>query len=731
MPEISICFHETSHTFVLQTKNSTYQMAVDDHGILLHVYYGKKVRNTPLFYRVEYRERSFSGQPMDIDDARVSLDALPQEYPTFGSGDFRVPCFNVCASGGKQGVDLRYSGYEILDQKPPIREPMPYIRGEQIPTLVIYLQDVFEKVVVKLFYSVYYEEDAICRRAEICNDTAEDITILRALSFGLDEVAAEECITFPGAWAAERQLQRQIITKANCVWESVRGSSGHHQNPGIILCNKNTDENMGEAYGALLVYSGNFQFSVQKDFKGSVRLTGGISPSHFSWKLKPTESFETPEVALVYSQDGFTALSLAFHDLLRRYVIPNAWQKKPRPILLNSWEACYFDFDGAKLLRLAKEAAKVGIEMLVMDDGWFGARDNDKKALGDWVVNEKKLGMTLEELSIKIKAMGLLFGIWIEPEMISEDSDLYRAHPTWVLRVGQRPYIRSRHQLVLDMSRDDVVDYLTEKMSAVLSSAEISYVKWDMNRSLSDVWSEEIEADRQGEVYHRYMLGVYELARRLTTKFPHILWEGCSGGGGRFDAGMLFYFPQIWCSDNTDAYARLFIQYGTSFFYPMECMGTHISICPNHQTGRTTPMDMRFAVAMGGAFGYELDFAHLNETEKDQIHWQIMRKKSWESIFTESHYYRLTNPNESDLYAAWEFAKPDQSEAILFVVWLKAMANPPTVRIRVKGLKQTDVYLVNGKGRYGGDALMHAGLLFENEHTTDYRTCWYLIQKIE
>lgn len=726
---MGIVWDQNQRIFTLQTAHSTYQMQVNALGMLLHLYYGKTIENTPLDYVIRPMGRGFAGYPMDSNTADYSLDIFPQEYPVWGNGDMRETCLSLTAEQGQNALDLRYVSYEILDQKPDIGAPMPHLYGENIPTLIVTMQDIYWPITVKLYYSVFEEDDAITRRVVIENHLNQSVFLQRALSMCLDFLPQNlDLISFPGSWSNERQLERQNIGHSKIQLDSVRGASSHHMNPFAIVCDADATEDAGDVYAMTFVYSGNFMINVQKDQADTTRFAMGISSEHFSYEIASGQRFETPEAILVYS-DGFSHMSHHMHHLFRHHLIRGEWQYKRRPILINSWEACYFDFDGEALLHLAKKAADLGIEMLVMDDGWFGKRDDATSGLGDWEVNEEKLGMSLEELAMKTNALGLLFGIWIEPEMINEDSDLYRIHPDWAFRVGQRPFVRSRNQLVLNMARSDVVEYLYQKISKVLSSASISYVKWDMNRSLCDVWSSDMPAENQGELYHRYVLGVYELADRLTKKFPHILWEGCSGGGGRFDAGMLYYFPQIWCSDNTDAYARLLIQYGTSFAYPMQAMGSHVSICPNHQTGRTTPLSMRFLTAVGGAFGYEMNLDSLTEQEKDEIRREIVLAKKWDNILQNGEYYRLTDPFVNRRYAAWEFVDPIRENALVFFVLLYAQSNPSFVYLKVKGLDKKAYYSINGQGRYGGDALMNAGILLADP-MQDYETKYYEIKRI-
>ena len=477
----------------------------------------------------------------------------------------------------------------------------------------------------------------------------------------------------------------------------------------MILADSRASETQGSCYGFSLLYSGNFLAEAEKDQFNQTRVLMGIHPGNFRYKLEKGESFYAPEAAMVYSDKGFEKMSHIFHRAIRNNLCRGKFKNARRPVLINNWEGTYFDFTGDKLIAMAKDAADMGVELFVMDDGWFGKRDDDNSGLGDWQVNEEKLGCTLQELSEKIHGLGMKFGIWYEPECVSQDSDLYRAHPDWAFQIPGRNPVRSRNQLVLDFSRQDVRDHIFEEMTQVLDKADVDYLKWDFNRSICDVYSAQLPADRQGEALHRYVLGLYEFLDRLGKRYPDMLIEGCSGGGGRFDAGMLHYTPQIWCSDDTDAIERLEIQYGTSFCYPVSTMGAHVSACPNHQTGRTTPLGTRATVAMAGTFGYELDPAKLTEEEKSEIRKQICRFKEYYELIQRGDYFRLTAPSEERHYTAWEFVSPDQKEALVSVVASKVRTNDPPARVLLRGLKEEGIYLLEGR-EYTGGALMYGGL---------------------
>ena len=516
---------------------------------------------------------------------------------------------------------------------------------------------------------------------------------------------------FHGRHTMERQMERRALFHGIQQIESTRGTSSHQQNPALILCERDCTETSGLCIGAALMYSGSFQAQIEVDQLGQARMVMGIHPEQFSWNLEVGERFYTPEVILSCSTQGLGRLSQQFHSVIRNHVCRGDYKLSARPILINNWEATYFDFNEEKILSIAKQASELGIDLMVLDDGWFGKRDDDCSGLGDWTVNEQKLKGGLGALVEKINALGMRFGLWFEPEMVSEDSDLYRAHPDWALRIPGRDPVRSRYQLVLDLSREEVREYLYASMSKLLRENHIEYVKWDMNRSICDWYSAALAPERQAELPHRYVLGLYELLERLTSEFPHVLFEGCSGGGGRFDAGMLYYCPQIWCSDDTDAHERTFIQYGTSFFYPVSTVGSHVSAVPNHQTGRTTAIGTRGTVAMAGSFGYELDLNLLSEEEKQTVVEQVKKYRELQPLIYDGSYFRLSDPY-TDGMAAWEFVSGDQSRVLVQGVIYRAESNTLRKKIRLRGLDANARYRINGgEATYTGSALMAGGVL--------------------
>lgn len=710
---MAIRYNEVARTFTLETKKSTYQMKVDEHGVLLHTYYGKRMTAVDLSYMISYKDRGFSGNPYDVGDKRTySLDVLPQEISCFGSGDFRTTALKVRQENGVAVLDLRYHNHTILTGKYSIPGlPAMYEEDHKAATLDVVLKDKESEIYVHLYYGVLEELDMITRTVIIENKQNSPIFLDKVCSMNLDFQFGEyDLLTFYGKHAMEREVSRVPVHHGKYSIGSTRGSSSHHYNPFMILCDHEATEDYGECYGFSFLYSGDFVGEAELDQMNQTRVTMGIHPDNFCFRLDKGEKFHAPEVAMAYSSTGFETLSKIYHNAYRNNLCRGQFKTARRPILINNWEGTYFQFTGEKLIQMAKEAASLGIELFVMDDGWFGRRDDDTSSLGDWFVNEDKLGCTLKELSDEIVATGMQFGIWFEPECISENSDLYKEHPEWVLMVPNRKPTRSRYQLVLDLSRQDVRDYLYTRISSVLNSAKITYLKWDFNRSISDIYSTSEKVKDQGEVAHRYVLGLYELLEKLTIQFPHVLFEGCSGGGGRFDAGMLYYTPQIWCSDNTDAIDRIKIQYGTSFGYPISSVGSHVSICPNHQSGRITPLATRGIVAMAGTSGYELDVNALSEFEKEQIKRQVGEMKMRYSLIQNGDYYRLTNPYLNGDYAVWEFAQ-DGEEALVSIVSTHVSGNQATDFVRLKGLKENGWYRCNDEEQlYLGSALMYAGL---------------------
>ena len=702
---MAITFNETTRIFTLTTAHTTYQMQADAQGYLLHLYYGARTAGE-MDYLLNYGDRGFSGNPNSAgSDRTYSLDALPQEYPSLGTGDFRNYALNIENADGSQCCNPVYITHEIAAGKYTLKG-LPFVRAEEneAETLKIILEDPVTKVELHLLYGVLEKEDIITRSVIIKNAGKAPVTVKKAQSACLDFLHGDyDLIKFYGRHAMERNMERMPVSHESTRIGSRRGTSSHQYNPGVILAGKNTNEDSGSCYGMLFVYSGNFLVEAEKDQYDQTRIQMGLTDELFAYPLEAGAEFIAPEVILSYTNKGLSRLSQQYHHCIMNHICQGKYVHANRPVLINSWEAAYFDFTGDTIVELAKEAKALGIDMVVMDDGWFGKRNDDNSSLGDWYVNEEKLGGTLTKLIERVNAEGVKFGIWIEPEMVSEDSDLYREHPDWAITIPGRKPVRSRNQLVLDFSRKEVRDEIFKRICAVLDQGNVEYIKWDMNRSLADIYAPNVTYD--------YVLGVYDFLEKLTNRYPDILIEGCSGGGGRFDAGMLYYAPQIWCSDNTDAINRTRIQYGTSFFYPVAAMGSHVSAVPNHQTGRVTNMHTRGVAAMSGTFGYELNPALLNAKEKAEIRAQLAQYREYQELIREGDYYRLSNPFQ-DNFAAWMVVSDDRSKALVSVIRLTAEANPPAAYVTLKGMEEDAFYREKTTGKvYPGAALMEAGIL--------------------
>ena len=702
---MAITFNETTRIFTLTTAHTTYQMQADAQGYLLHLYYGARTAGE-MDYLLNYGDRGFSGNPNSAgNDRTYSLDALPQEYPSLGTGDFRNYALNIENADGSQCCNPVYITHEIAAGKYTLKG-LPFVRAEEneAETLKIILEDPVTKVELHLLYGVLEKEDIITRSVIIKNAGKAPVTVKKAQSACLDFLHGDyDLIKFYGRHAMERNMERMPVSHESIRIGSRRGTSSHQYNPGVILVGKNTNEDSGSCYGMLFVYSGNFLVEAEKDQYDQTRIQMGLTDELFAYPLEAGAEFTAPEVILSYTNKGLSRLSQQYHHCIMNHICQGKYVHANRPVLINSWEAAYFDFTGDTIVELAKEAKALGIDMVVMDDGWFGKRNDDNSSLGDWYVNEEKLGGTLTKLIERVNAEGVKFGIWIEPEMVSEDSDLYREHPDWAITIPGRKPVRSRNQLVLDFSRKEVRDEIFKRICAVLDQGNVEYIKWDMNRSLADIYAPNVTYD--------YVLGVYDFLEKLTNRYPDILIEGCSGGGGRFDAGMLYYTPQIWCSDNTDAINRTRIQYGTSFFYPVAAMGSHVSAVPNHQTGRVTSMHTRGVAAMSGTFGYELNPALLNAEEKAEIRAQLAQYREYQELIREGDYYRLSNPFQ-DNFAAWMVVSDDRSKALVSVIRLTAEANPSAAYVTLKGMEEDAFYREKTTGKvYPGAALMEAGIL--------------------
>ncbi len=705
-----IYFDQLKKSFYLETENSSYVMRILSNGTLAHSYYGKKIARDDLGYHVLYRDRSFSPS-IGVDGRVASMDTIPQECPTAGRGDYRIPAVIVEGEDHRRVNELKYISHEILSGKPTVPDmPQFDVNTENCETLVITLADEVSGFENILYYTLFENSEIISRRAVIKNISGGDVKITAAASASLDfECQNFEVITLEGAHIRERHVERYPLHHGTTSIESRRGTTSHQLNPFIALVSPNADEFSGEVYAVNLVYSADFKISAEVDQFGGTRLVAGINPETFSWKLASGESFYTPEALITYSDSGLNAMSQQFHKTARAHCGKLADRTIKHPIIINSWEAMYFDMNEQKIRDFVSDCKGLGIDTFVLDDGWFGHRDADNSSLGDWYVDKRKFPDGLSGVIEACHENGLNFGIWFEPEMISRDSDLYRAHPDWAIHVDGREPVESRQQLVLDLSRDEVVDKVFEMISAILEEYDISYVKWDMNRHITDNGSA-LLGDRQGEHAHRYMLGVYKLMDRIVNAFPNVFFEGCSGGGGRFDYGMLYYMPQIWTSDDSDAVERLKIQYGTSFVYPPDSMVAHVSACPNHQTGRVTSFETRGEVAQMCSYGYELNVGSLPEKEVAQISEQIKRHKSLEDLVNNGTYYRIRSPFDGRT-CAWSIVSEDKSKAYVMFAYATAVPNSHPDYIKLCGLDENRRYKIAQMDlTLSGSTLMNAGL---------------------
>ena len=727
---MSIVFDENLDLFCLETANTSYIIGLADHRTFVgHVYYGRRVRRQDLRYLLRTGEAPFV--PSENERERCSFyDTFPSEYSGNGVGDYRESSIAVRTQAGQHAVMPTYVSYEITDQKPELPGlPSAFDRENTAQTLILHCRDEVLQLDVDLYYTVFEENDMITRSVRICNHSKEAVYLTKAYSACLDmDDDGYEMLTLHGSWGRERQMDRRPIGYGKTSVGSIRGESSHQEHPFMAWMKSSSTQTAGEVYAMHFIYSGNFIAQLEKSQFDSIRAVMGIHPADFSWKLESEEAFYTPEVALTFSAEGLGKMTRNFHDFYRQHLIRSKYRNQKRPILINNWEATYFDFNTEKLLDIAKLASQYGIEMLVMDDGWFGHRNDDSTSLGDWFVNEKKLPGGLNYLVDEVNKLGMKFGIWMEPEMISPDSELYKEHPDWAIAVKGRTGTLSRNQYVLDFSRKDVRDCIYEKIRAILSSANIEYVKWDMNRQLTDLGSLALPADRQGELSHRYVLGVYEMQERLTHDFPDLLLENCSGGGARFDPGMLYYSPQIWCSDDTDAIERLGIQEGTALIYPLSAMGAHVSDCPNHTVGRNTLFKTRGEVALAGTFGYELDITKIAKEEQEQIPQQTAMYHKYNDLVREGDYYRIASYRENHFYDCYMVVSKDKKEALVTFVTVHARPNYHSLKVRLQGLNPNLDYRLEGEMEnecvYGGDLLMNAGMLVPSEQG-DYRSYLY------
>lgn len=706
-----IHYHASEKVFHLTNHTLSYIIGVLPNGQMGQLYYGKKVRDRESFqYLAEKTCRPISSWPMK-EMPNFSLEFTRQEYPSFGTTDYRNPAFEILQENGSHISNFVYQGYQIYPGKPELKGlPHSYTEDDaEAETLEITLRDEVTQVELTLSYTIYETMAVIARSSHFVNKGTQNLRLNAALSAVVDYPDDDfDWIQFSGAWAREREPRQKHLEMGFTAIESMRGHSSSQQNPFVILKRSETTETTGDCFGFHFVYSGNFIASAEVDTYHTTRFSMGINPREFCWKLAPGVEFQTPEVLLSYSSDGLNGLSQTVHSFLRSRVARGYWRDKARPVLLNNWEATGMEFTEESVLNIARKGAEVGVELFVLDDGWFGKR-TETSGLGDWFIDRSKLPDGVKGLADKVNALGMEFGIWIEPEMVNEDSKLYREHPEYVLCTPERGKSLGRSQLVLDFSNPEVVDNVFHQLEESFEGANISYIKWDMNRSITECYSTHWPEDQQGEVYHRYILGVYSLYEKLIAKYPKLLFESCSSGGCRFDAGMLYYAPQAWCSDDTDAMMRLRIQYGSSYGYPISSWGAHVSECPNQQLGRITSLKTRANVAFFGAFGYEMDLNELSEEEIELVKEQIQYMKAHRRLIQFGTFYRLLNPYKNDM-GAWMVVSPDQREAIVGLYQQMNDVNSGFTQLHLQGLNPEYDYEIEGRGIFGGDVLMEFGL---------------------
>lgn len=697
---------ESSNYFLLNTVKTSYAFRVTESGHLEHLYYGKKIRfpreGAAGFEALTEKHAYVPGNSLQYDeDSNFSLEDICLEMSAPGKGDIREPFVETIHFDGSRTNDFLYDSYSLEKGKKEFATlPGSYDEQDAVEHLTLILKDKQYGMRLELHYYVYEDCDVITRCARLVNESGQEITLNRLMSLQLDLPSAEYNITtFTGAWAREMGMHTVPLKSGKFVNASVTGTSSNRANPFVMLSKEKTDEDCGECYGFNLIYSGNHYEAAEVSVFGKTRFVTGINPQGFAFRIGPGEAFEAPEAVMTYSCEGFNGLSGQMHRFVREHIVRGEWKYKERPVLLNSWEAAYFNIDESKLLKLAKAGKDVGIELFVMDDGWFGERDDDTSSLGDWDVNRKKLPEGVEGLCKKVNELGMDFGIWVEPEMVNVNSRLYEAHPEWVLQIPDRPHSEGRNQRILDLSRKEVQDFIIEKMSQVFSCANIAYVKWDMNRIFSDVFSFALPAERQGEVQHRYQMGLYRCMKELTLRFPQILFEGCCSGGNRFDLGILCYFPQIWASDDTDAVMRCSMQTSYSYGYPMSTVGAHVSACPNHQTYRTTPLETRFRVAAFGVLGYECNLCEMSREELEAIKKQIALYKEWRVVLQFGSFYRGRTGRVADVLdysvnrlTEWSCVSVDKKRAVGFVMQNLCMPNRHSDAYQAKGLEEDAWY---------------------------------------
>lgn len=713
---MSIHFNEQSKSFHLNNKWVSYQLAVVHGKYLAHVYWGKSIANLNADSDFPMWDRSFSPNPSGSTDRVFSLNTLPQEYPGNNNGDYRESAFEIGYTDGTFSTQLEYESFSIEEGKKPLKGlPHTYLSKEnQAQTLKINLRDKISQLLVELTYTIFENYPVITRSVKVLNQGEKTIELNKLLTVSLDFDRSDfELIQLPGGWGRERDIVRHPIHRGVHRIDSKRGTTSHTYQPFVGLCDRHTTEQSGEVFGLHFVYSGEFMSNIEVTEYNQTRLQMGISSQHFNWQLEPGEIFQTPEVVMAYSGSGLNDFSQTLHGFYQHHLIRGSYQFEERPVLINNWEGTYFDFTEDKILDMADKAVDLGLELFVLDDGWFGKRNDDKTSLGDWFVYDEKLPNGLKSLAEKIRAKGLKFGLWFEPEMVSEDSELFRHHPDWVLKAAGRDASSGRDQYILDFTRKEVRTNIVSQMKAILDDVPIDYIKWDFNRNMTEIGSQNSTV-RDVELTHRYMLGLYEVLEELTTSYPKILWESCSGGGGRYDPGMLHYMPQTWTSDNTDAVARLEIQSGTSLVLPISSMGAHVSAVPNHQVNRTTSLKMRGDVASAGNLGYELDPTSLSNEEKHIVKEQIRFYKENRRLIQYGKFYRLLSPFDLTNETAWLFVDEAKDEALFFYYLILDKTNTMRPRVKMAGLDPDKKYRIEGESsEYYGSELMYKGLFIQ------------------
>jgi alpha-galactosidase len=717
-----VIFNKNSNEFHLYNNEISYIFNIMPNSQLGHLYFGKAVKHRDSFEHIFQVEARALTACVFEGDLNFSLEHVKQEYPSYGTTDFRQPAFEILQKNGSRITDFKYKSNKIFSGKKKLTGlPATYVESEEeSTTLEVVLFDDLINVEITLSYTIYENNPVITRSARYINHGTDEVYITNCMSSSIDLPSDEyEMVQLSGGWSRERHIKERRLQPGIQSVYSARGASSANHNPFVALKAPNADEFQGEVYGFSLVYSGNFQAQIEVDAYSVSRVTIGINPFGFQWKLESDEEFQTPEAVLVYSNKGLNHMSQTYHNLYRTRLARGLWRDKARPVLINNWEATYFDFDENKILDIARTGKELGMELFVLDDGWFGNRNDDTTSLGDWFEDKNKLPEGIADLASKVEKIGLKFGLWFEPEMVSKVSELYKMHPDWIISTPNRRVSHGRNQLVLDFSRTEVVDYIYNEMREILSKASVSYIKWDMNRNITEAFSSKLSFERQGEVMHRYILGVYELYERLISTFPQILFESCASGGGRFDPGMLYYAPQAWTSDDTDAVERLKIQYGTSMVYPISSMGAHVSAVPNHQVKRITSIDTRANVAYFGNFGYELDLNKLTDNEKIKVKKQVEFYKKYREVIQKGIFHRLISPFDKDAnITAWMVVSEDKKIALVGRYKMLNKPNAGYERLKLVGLDNDKKYTINSvESKHYGDELMNIGLIINDEFT--------------